>query len=149
MYCFNFLKSDLIDLDSRLSNGRFKHVLSLLSRNVELVYSEGGIDSSELYLCMSIIASEFLETLNFSAYVIVKYVNVKGYDTLFCLLSDLSTNHPFSTRACKNMGTTVFTPSLEGIKVVRSEEGHLLAKPFLQMCKNVLPVVGAVWAFCF
>ncbi|CAN6462084.1 unnamed protein product [Victoria cruziana] len=39
------------------------------------------------------------------------------------------------------MGTTVFTPSLEGIKVVRSEEGHLLAKPFLQMCKNVLPVV--------
>ncbi|XP_031484112.1 glycolipid transfer protein 1-like [Nymphaea colorata] len=39
------------------------------------------------------------------------------------------------------MAGTVFTPSLEGMKLVKSEEGHLLAKPFLEMCKNVLPVI--------
>ncbi|XP_010238896.1 glycolipid transfer protein 1 isoform X3 [Brachypodium distachyon] len=38
-------------------------------------------------------------------------------------------------------GTTVFAPSLEGMKHVKSESGVILTKPFLQVCKHILPVL--------
>lgn len=39
------------------------------------------------------------------------------------------------------MEGTVFTPSLEGMKHVKSEEGDMLTKPFLDVCKLILPVI--------
>ncbi|XP_072984677.1 glycolipid transfer protein 1-like [Typha latifolia] len=39
------------------------------------------------------------------------------------------------------MEGTVFTPSLEGIKHVKSENGVMLTKPFLEVCKLILPVL--------
>ncbi|XP_059448521.1 glycolipid transfer protein 1-like [Corylus avellana] len=39
------------------------------------------------------------------------------------------------------MEGTVFTPALEGMKHVKSEEGEMLAKPFLEVCKQILPVI--------
>ncbi|EEF33562.1 glycolipid transfer protein 1 [Ricinus communis] len=36
---------------------------------------------------------------------------------------------------------TVFTPSLEGMKHVKSEQGEMLTKPFLDVCKLILPVI--------
>lgn len=41
------------------------------------------------------------------------------------------------------MEGTVFTPALEGMKHVKSEEGEILAMPFLEVCKKILPVIGA------
>ncbi|XP_010262376.1 PREDICTED: glycolipid transfer protein 1-like [Nelumbo nucifera] len=39
------------------------------------------------------------------------------------------------------MEGSVFTPSLEGMKHVKSEEGEMLTKPFLDVCKLILPVI--------
>ncbi|KAK9289159.1 hypothetical protein L1049_017633 [Liquidambar formosana] len=39
------------------------------------------------------------------------------------------------------MEGTVFTPCLEGMKHVKSEEGEMLTKPFLDVCKLILPVI--------
>ncbi|KAF3319868.1 pleckstrin homology domain-containing family A member 8-like protein [Carex littledalei] len=39
------------------------------------------------------------------------------------------------------MAGTVFTPSLEGMKSVKSENGVILTKPFLEVCKLILPVL--------
>ncbi|KAF4360653.1 hypothetical protein CsatB_023191 [Cannabis sativa] len=39
------------------------------------------------------------------------------------------------------MEGTVFTPALEGIKHVKSENGEMLTMPFLQVCKHILPVI--------
>jgi len=39
------------------------------------------------------------------------------------------------------MEGTVFTPALEGMKHVKSEEGEMLTKPFLDVCKQILPVI--------
>lgn len=39
------------------------------------------------------------------------------------------------------MEGTVFTPALEGMKFVKSEEGEMLSKPFLEVCKQILPVI--------
>ncbi|WZZ64339.1 hypothetical protein YC2023_075709 [Brassica napus] len=39
------------------------------------------------------------------------------------------------------MEGTVFTPSLERMKHVRSEQGKMLTKPFLDLCKTLLPVI--------
>uniref|UniRef100_A0A0D9VIH9 Glycolipid transfer protein domain-containing protein n=1 Tax=Leersia perrieri TaxID=77586 RepID=A0A0D9VIH9_9ORYZ len=39
------------------------------------------------------------------------------------------------------MAETVFTPSLEGMKHVKSESGVILTKPFLDVCKQILPVL--------
>ncbi|XP_044484770.1 glycolipid transfer protein 1-like [Mangifera indica] len=39
------------------------------------------------------------------------------------------------------MEGTVFTPSLEGMKHVKSEQGEMLTKPFLDVCKLILPVI--------
>ncbi|KAJ1702000.1 Glycolipid transfer protein-like [Rhynchospora pubera] len=39
------------------------------------------------------------------------------------------------------MEGTVFTPSLEGMKHVKSENGVILTKPFLDVCKLILPVL--------
>ncbi|KAH9626454.1 hypothetical protein KSS87_004955 [Heliosperma pusillum] len=39
------------------------------------------------------------------------------------------------------MSETVFTPALEGIKLVKTEDGEMLAKPFLDACKHILPVI--------
>ncbi|CAN0904730.1 Glycolipid transfer protein 1 [Linum grandiflorum] len=36
---------------------------------------------------------------------------------------------------------TVFAPSLEGMKHVKSEQGEMLTKPFLDVCKLILPVI--------
>uniref|UniRef100_A0A453P3Y4 Glycolipid transfer protein domain-containing protein n=1 Tax=Aegilops tauschii subsp. strangulata TaxID=200361 RepID=A0A453P3Y4_AEGTS len=38
------------------------------------------------------------------------------------------------------MAETVFAPCLEGMKHVRSDSGVMLAKPFLDVCKQILPV---------
>lgn len=38
----------------------------------------------------------------------------------------------------------MFTASLEGMKHVKSEEGEMLTKPFLDVCKLILPVIGAL-----
>lgn len=35
----------------------------------------------------------------------------------------------------------MFTPSLEGMKHVKSENGEILTKPFLDVCKHILPVL--------
>lgn len=40
------------------------------------------------------------------------------------------------------MEGTVFTPALEGMKHVKSEQGEMLTKPFLEVCKMILPVIG-------
>lgn len=39
---------------------------------------------------------------------------------------------------------TVFAPALEGMKHVKSEEGEMLSKPFLDVCKQILPVIGTM-----
>ncbi|KAK8969714.1 hypothetical protein KSP40_PGU006686 [Platanthera guangdongensis] len=39
------------------------------------------------------------------------------------------------------MEGTVFTPSLEAMNGVKSEHGEMLSKPFLDVCKNILPVI--------
>ncbi|KAG1353953.1 Glycolipid transfer protein 1 [Cocos nucifera] len=39
------------------------------------------------------------------------------------------------------MEGTVFTPSLEGMKHVKSVDSVMLAKPFLDVCKLILPVL--------
>ncbi|CAO2821621.1 glycolipid transfer protein 1 [Amaranthus tricolor] len=39
------------------------------------------------------------------------------------------------------MATTVFTPALEQIKEVKTVEGDMLTKPFLDACKHILPVI--------
>lgn len=39
------------------------------------------------------------------------------------------------------MEGTVFTPALEAMKSVKSEEGEMLTKPFLEVCKQILPVI--------
>ncbi|XP_058211351.1 glycolipid transfer protein 1 isoform X3 [Rhododendron vialii] len=39
------------------------------------------------------------------------------------------------------MEGTVFTPSLEEMKHVKSDRGELLTKPFLDVCKHVLPIL--------
>ncbi|KAI6693573.1 hypothetical protein NL676_021283 [Syzygium grande] len=40
-----------------------------------------------------------------------------------------------------DMEGTIFAPSLEGMKHVKSEEGEMLTKPFLDVCKLILPVI--------
>lgn len=40
------------------------------------------------------------------------------------------------------MEGTAFSPSLEGMKHVKSEQGEMLTKPFLDVCKLILPVLG-------
>lgn len=47
----------------------------------------------------------------------------------------------------KQMAGTVFTPSLEGMKIVKSENGIMLTKPFLDVCKFLLPVLGTIILF--
>ncbi|KAK7391718.1 hypothetical protein VNO78_20137 [Psophocarpus tetragonolobus] len=41
----------------------------------------------------------------------------------------------------KKMASSVFTPALEGIKLVKSEQGEILTQPFLDACKHILPVI--------
>uniref|UniRef100_A0A0E0G9V0 Glycolipid transfer protein domain-containing protein n=1 Tax=Oryza nivara TaxID=4536 RepID=A0A0E0G9V0_ORYNI len=41
----------------------------------------------------------------------------------------------------REMAETVFTPSLEGMKHVKSESSVILTKPFLDVCKQILPVL--------
>jgi len=40
------------------------------------------------------------------------------------------------------MEGSVFAPALEGIKLVKSEQGEILTQPFLDACKHILPVIG-------
>jgi hypothetical protein len=47
------------------------------------------------------------------------------------------------------MAETVFTPSLEGMKYVKSDNGVVLTKPFLDVCKQILPVLGNSLCFMF
>ncbi|KAL8162791.1 hypothetical protein V2J09_014280 [Rumex salicifolius] len=39
------------------------------------------------------------------------------------------------------MAETAFTPALEGMKHVKSEDGVILTRPFLEVCKHILPVI--------
>ncbi|XP_050373919.1 glycolipid transfer protein 1-like [Argentina anserina] len=39
------------------------------------------------------------------------------------------------------MEGTVFAPALEGMKSVKSADGEMLTKPFLDVCKHILPVI--------
>ncbi|QCE07606.1 glycolipid transfer protein 1-like [Vigna unguiculata] len=39
------------------------------------------------------------------------------------------------------MEGSVFAPALEGIKLVKSEQGEILTQPFLEACKHILPVI--------
>ncbi|KAJ1431525.1 Glycolipid transfer protein domain [Sesbania bispinosa] len=39
------------------------------------------------------------------------------------------------------MSGTVFTPALEELEHVKSEQGEILTKPFLESCKHILPVI--------
>ncbi|KAF7837450.1 glycolipid transfer protein 1-like [Senna tora] len=39
------------------------------------------------------------------------------------------------------MSGTVFTPALEKIEHVKSEQGEILTMPFLEVCKQILPVI--------
>ncbi|KAM7521731.1 hypothetical protein LguiA_011633 [Lonicera macranthoides] len=39
------------------------------------------------------------------------------------------------------MEGTVFAPALEGMKHVKSEEGEMLTMPFLEVCKQIMPVI--------
>ncbi len=39
------------------------------------------------------------------------------------------------------MEGTAFAPALEGMKHVKSDEGEMLTKPFLEVCKQILPVI--------
>ncbi|BFG14155.1 hypothetical protein CerSpe_004290 [Prunus speciosa] len=39
------------------------------------------------------------------------------------------------------MEGTVFAPALEGFKTVKSDAGEILTKPFLEVCKQILPVI--------
>jgi len=54
---------------------------------------------------------------------------------LQCLLS-------YSDKSKLKMEGTVFTPCLEGMKHVKSDQGEMLTKPFLELCKTILPVIG-------
>lgn len=47
-------------------------------------------------------------------------------------------NHADTTMA----SGSVFTSALEGMKLVKSENGEMLTKPFLDVCKHLLPVLG-------
>lgn len=48
---------------------------------------------------------------------------------------------PVIFQLSEKMEGTVFTPALEGMKHVKSEEGVILTKPFLDACKQILPVI--------
>ncbi|KAF5752403.1 pleckstrin y domain-containing family A member 8-like [Tripterygium wilfordii] len=39
------------------------------------------------------------------------------------------------------MEGTVFAPALDGMKHVKSEQGEMLTKPFLDVCKMILPII--------
>ncbi|KAK3015938.1 hypothetical protein RJ639_005753 [Escallonia herrerae] len=39
------------------------------------------------------------------------------------------------------MEETVFTPALDGLKLVKSDQGELLTKPYLDVCKMLLPIL--------
>lgn len=41
------------------------------------------------------------------------------------------------------MEESVFTRCLEGIKNVKSEDGDMMTKPFLDVCKLILPILGS------
>lgn len=40
------------------------------------------------------------------------------------------------------MEETVFTPAIEGMKHMKSDHGDILTKPFLDVCKMLLPILG-------
>lgn len=44
------------------------------------------------------------------------------------------------------MEGTVFTPALEGMKHVKSESGEMLTQSFLEVCKQIIPVIGTLIA---
>jgi len=44
------------------------------------------------------------------------------------------------------MAETVFIPSLEGMEHVKAENIVILTKPFLDVCKKILPVLGNSFA---
>ncbi|XP_033128700.1 glycolipid transfer protein 1-like isoform X2 [Brassica rapa] len=47
----------------------------------------------------------------------------------------------FSSVKSWKMEGTVFTPCLEGMKHVKSEQGEMLTMPFLDLCKTLFPVL--------
>ena len=53
----------------------------------------------------------------------------------------------FFLGAVKHIMATVFAPAIEGLKLVKSENGEMLSKPFLDACKLILPVIGLLMQF--
>lgn len=62
-------------------------------------------------------------------------IYVKLYFSIYRLLALLRVGN-------NEMEGSVFTPALEGIKLVKSEQGEILTQPFLDACKHILPVIG-------
>lgn len=61
-------------------------------------------------------------------------------------------NDDVGTQWIGKMEGTVFAPALEGFKTVKSDAGEILTKPFLEVCKQILPVIGSSILsslFCF
>lgn len=51
--------------------------------------------------------------------------------------------------ACREIAETMFTPYLEGMKHDRLQSGVVLAKLFVDVCKQILPVLVPLSAQCF
>lgn len=45
------------------------------------------------------------------------------------------------------MERNVFSSSLEGLKLLKSEQGELQTKPFLDVCRQLLPILGLYFFF--
>lgn len=45
------------------------------------------------------------------------------------------------------MEETVFTSAIEGMKHMKSDHDEILTKPFLDVCKMLLPILGAHFLF--
>lgn len=65
---------------------------------------------------------------------------IAKYD-LWCLRRKLNTRMAGSG--------TVFTSALEGTNHVKSETGEMLTKPFLDVCKHLLPVLGTKFFYSY
>jgi len=63
------------------------------------------------------------------------FISVKLHFSIYWLLAMLCVVN-------NEMEGSVFAPALEGIKLVKSEQGEILTQPFLEACKHILPVIG-------
>lgn len=52
--------------------------------------------------------------------------------------------YPVLRSTMAESSVTVFGPALDLMKHVKTPEGQMLTKPFLDVCRNVLPVIGTI-----